>query len=555
MSSLVIVILIGILVQGCGSIVVKPEGGKALMMKVDDKIMWGIGTYQRYHFAYSDTSVTSITDVDDSTVITRCSYWMEPTEWRSAFLRKDGESRDFIWYTGSTVNVITRYNAEAQEWSHPDTLCLIGRRFDNRTGQFLDQQELLRIIDPDQEKNHDFRLSPDSSYMLVILYDDYKDAGEDEEVWNAELFVVSADMKQIQKTKVGIVVSEDYADDYKPELAVSNSGNVFYTFSRTQSDAVVQQSVVRLDMSQNRSDTLTAWFPGLYSPQEWEVYTLEPQIPSIQTLAGDTVLVAWPYCNGKNLMSVAVSKLDFRSKSFVFNDTLLFDDETREYLIDANMKNFRVSRCLTLPTGETLLVLEKTVNYNVSDMPMLPHIPSPPIPHVPFRMVTIPTAPVSSPVPSARVALPVPVAPPAPSTAVTETGSIVIVKIAANGAVQWQSSIMMDETTVVAGHYSSYHVTDSSFCILYRDGDAEDGITFSEFMLVDGRSRWWEMPVAFSGRSSWYSNYTLWLRDAIVLYGEDRSDYLCVQVTPSGKYTWFGQEKARRIVGGKRVEQ
>lgn len=104
--------------------------------------------------------------------------------------------------------------------------------------------------------------------------------------------------------------------------------------------------------------------------------------------------------------------------------------------------------------------------------------------------------------------------------------------------------------------YFSCHVTDSSFCLLYRNKDVDDGIVFSEFMLADGRSRRREIPITLPNRTFWCSDYTLWLKDALVLYTrDDFSVYTCIHMTLSGKYTWFDNEQARRIVKGKKIEE
>lgn len=534
------------------------------MHDADSKIMSGVQHHQQDPFAYDDTSFVSTVNTRDSTSVIRCNYWTDRTLWKTAFAHRNEASQNFVWYTDSIVNVISHYYTRANSYSEDDTLCFDVHRFDKNTGELLGQRELLRVADDDHEKHYDFKLSADSSQMLVSLHDDYEVVSDDQnaddepELWNAELLLLRADMAEVQKAKIGIIVSEDYADDFNPQLAISNNGVVFYTFSRILSDTITQQSVVRLDISQKRSDTLTALIPRTMTYSPWSIENLDPHEPLLRSLSGDTVLLAWPYFSRKSLKLLVVSKLDFQSKTFVFTTTLPFDEETCEYLIDDDMNNFKLSHGIVLPLGETLLVLEKIVNSSSGGYMPLPPVPTH-LPSIPFKVMTVPSAPSAPTVPSTPSALAVPSAPViplAPSELSTDNGPIVVVKFASTGAVQWQSSIIKDESTMTVGHYSSYHVTDSSLCLLYRDTDVADGITFSEFMLSDGRSRWRELAVTFSDRSAWYSNHTLWLRDGIVLYGgEGFSHYVCIRVSPSSKYTWLYKDQARRIVGEKRVDE
>lgn len=520
------------------------------MRDVDSKMLSGMQYHQQNPYVYSDTSFISVTDVEDSTIITRCNYWTDLTQWKTAFVRKDKESRKFVWSTGPTMNIITSYYTYAPDdnYSDPDTLCLMGRSFNTSTGELLEQRELIQVVDDDHEKRYDFRLSTDSSHMLVFIHDDYEEAGDDQdsideqEIWNADLFLLRPDMKKIQKTNVGIIVSEDYADDYNPELAVNNNGMVFYTFSRVLSDTLVQQSLVRLDISQNRADTLTAIFSRIV-PYSWSTVRSEPREPLLQTLSGDTALLAWPYFYGNDLKLLTVSKLDFQTKSFVFTDTLLFDDETCEYLIDDDeLEDYRLFHCVALPSGETVLVLGQAEKYAKSA----------------GHSITMPTpggiggsGGVGGLAGSTTL-----IGIPNPVERYSDNGPIVLIKLADNGAVQWKSSIVREEVSSVIGRDFPYHVTDSSFCLLYRDENTDDGIVFSEFMLADGRSRWKEIPVTFSSESTWNFKHTLWFRDAVVLYGgEGFFHSVCIRMTPSGKYTWFDKENARRIVRGKRVEE
>lgn len=498
-----------ILLHGCGSITIKPDGGTATIREVDADLLDGTSYVQLPTVSHADTSVISIIEVDgDSTALVCCNLWMEQ-QWRSTFVRKYGESRGLLWYTDSTVNVISSYYAYSRDYTVPDTLCVDGRRFDKITGEFVGYRELARLADWKHERRFSCRSSADSSWLLLSFYTDYEDAGDDREVWQTQLVLVPANMAEVQKADVDIVVSEDYADDYRPALDVGNNGNIFYTFTREKADTLVQQSLVRLNIAQHRADTLAVSFPKVAS-YGWTLSLSEPARPLLQALSGDSVLLISPQFNGKVLRFIGVSKFDFGTKSSLFNSTIVFDDTLCLSLVDHyKLDRFVVQSCVALPSGETMLVLQQT-RKETNKL------------NIEYRL----------------------------------TGPIVVINLEKNGSVKWKSSIIREKATCGAYEdYISCHTTDSSFCLIYRDNDSEDGVVFSEFMLADGRSRRRELPVKFSGFNI-LPYKTLWLNDTLVMYGfATYYTRACVQMIPSGKYTWFDQENSRRIVGDKKVSE
>lgn len=456
----------------------------------------------------ADTTIISILDIDgDSTALVYCNLRLEEQS-RITFARKEGESVGTLWYADSSTNVITSYHSGGYDYAIPDTMCIIGRRFDNNTGKLLEHQELICLVDKKRNKRYDVRFSANGHYMLLFVYDKYEDAGDDEQLWNAQLFLVQANLTKIQQADIGITVSEDYADDYEPVLAVGNNGDIFYTFTRDNADTLAQQSVVRLNIAQHRADTLMIPYSKITS-YAMTVFASEPGKPQLQIL-GDTVLVVCPHFGGKNLDFITVGKFDFGTKRSLFNTIVRFDEETCNHLIDRwTLAKFELQETTALFSGEVVLVLQQIGNYS------------------------------------------------SPIGTMTKVGPLVVVKIGKNGEVQWQSSVIRLTDCHWEEKNIAYHTTDTSFCLLYRNRDADEGIVLSEFLLDDGRSRWKELPVTFAKFSGWYPDKTFWLKDNLVVFGAETLDspHICLHIIPSGKYTWFDQETARRIVGNKKITE
>jgi hypothetical protein len=476
---------------------------------VDRDIVNGIVPRPQSSVSDADTTIISVLDMDDdSTALVYCNLRLEEQS-RITFARREGESEGTVWYTDSSMNVITSYYSEGHDYAIPDTLCIVERRFDNSTKKLIGRRELMRLVDKKHKKHYGVQFSADRQYMLGFVYEKYEDAGDDEQLWNAQLFLVQANTAEVQKIDIGIIVSEDYANDYNPVLAVGNNGDIFYTFTRDNGDTLAQQSVVRLNIAQNRVDTLMSSYSKITS-YAMTVFASEPGKPQLQIL-GDTVLVVYPHFGGKNLDFITVGKFDFGTKRSLFNTIVRFDEETCNHLISRwTLPNFKLQESIALFSGEVIVVLQQSIGYLSS---------------IDGYMI--------------------------------KAGPLVVVKIGKNGEVQWESSVIQLTVSQWEEKNIACHTTDTSFCLLYRNRDADEGIVLSEFLLTDGRSRWKELPVTFAQLSSLYPDKTFWLKDTLVVFGAEAWDSprICLHIIPSGKYTWFDQETARRIVGNKKITE